>query len=99
MFGVRDALASSITDAFFIAIFVVAASVVVAMFMKDMPIRTTNQLEPEPVGEPAAAAGARAVSATGPRPSLPPIAGGAGDDLKSEGGERAPERTIDPSNS
>jgi EmrB/QacA subfamily drug resistance transporter len=72
IFGVREALALGVTDAFFISIFVLAVALAIALFMKDVPIRKTHRLPEdftpqEPV--PATEMGV-----------LPPIAGGSGED-------------------
>lgn len=89
IFGVRDALAGSITDAFFIAIFVVAASVLVAVFMKDIPIRTSHQLDDDEDRSVRGRSSAPAAEGYGARPSLPPISGGAGnDDPSTRSGDR-----------
>jgi hypothetical protein len=63
--GVQESLANGITQAFFIATFVLAASILAAVFLKEEPIRKTHRLteeEPQPVE---------------PEPAYPPLAGGA----------------------
>jgi hypothetical protein len=80
MIGVRTSLADGISGAFFIAIFVLAASVVVALFMKEIPIRRTHIITDEGaaiVVEPAGADG----PLPGAQPSLRPIEGAAPDDV------------------
>lgn len=67
--GVRESLAGGITDAFFISIFVLAVAVVIALFMRDVPIKQTHRLPEEMAPPPGAAT-----------PAIPPIAGGSGDD-------------------
>jgi len=48
--GVKQALASGIADAFFISVFVVAAAVVIGVFMKEVPLRKVHYIdEEEPV--------------------------------------------------
>lgn len=69
--GVRESLAGGITEAFFISIFVLALAVVIALFMKEVPLRQTH-LAPEELEE--SAPGMPEVAA------LPPIAGGSGED-------------------
>jgi EmrB/QacA subfamily drug resistance transporter len=65
--GIRESLAGGITDAFFVAIFVMITAVVIGLFMKEIPLRKVHyqaDLEAE-------------VMATGATPALRPIAGGA----------------------
>ncbi len=73
--GVKASLATAIADAFLIAAFVLAVSVVIALFMKEIPLRKAHYtpeeddefvVPPEP-----------APSAAGAWPALPPVAGGA----------------------
>lgn len=64
--GVKIALASAIADAFFIAIFIALAAVVVGAFMKEVPLRKSHF---DPAEEPASAPPAP--------PALPAVAGGA----------------------
>lgn len=54
--GLRSALATSIADAFLVAMFAVAAALAVAVFLKEIPLRRT-QFEPLSRGSPAAADG------------------------------------------
>jgi EmrB/QacA subfamily drug resistance transporter len=72
--GVRVSLADGITEAFFIAIFVLAASVVVGAFLKEEPLRKTHL---EPTASEGAAIPVPIEPAEG---SLPPLAGGANGD-------------------
>ncbi|HUF52484.1 MAG TPA: MDR family MFS transporter [Dehalococcoidia bacterium] len=72
--GVQASLAEGISDAFFIAIFVLAAAVVVGLFLKEEPMRKTH-MEPGEDGRPVS------VPLEPAEGSLPPLAGGAnGDD-------------------
>jgi len=76
MTAVRGSLASGITNGFFIAIFVLAAAVVVAFFMKEIPIRRTHALSEEGGPEPEnVAPGQREASMPGALPVLTPIRG------------------------
>jgi hypothetical protein len=67
MAGVRTSLADGISEAFFIAIFVLIAALGVSFFMKEEPLRKTHAL-PEDVPAPRLPDAERA---------LPPLAGGA----------------------
>jgi hypothetical protein len=73
IFGVRESLAAAIADAFLVAVFILAVSVVVAVFMKEIPLRKGHYMPEEELlaDEIGAATPAGAV------PSLRPIAGGA----------------------
>ena len=73
IFAVRESLATAIADAFLVAVFILATSVVVAVFMKEIPLRKGHYMPEEELllGEIGAANPAGAV------PSLRPIAGGA----------------------
>lgn len=70
IFGVRESLAGGITDAFFISIFVLLVAAVIALFMREVPIRQTHRLPDELPETPMPAEAA----------ALPPIAGGSGED-------------------
>jgi hypothetical protein len=81
--GVRESLAGGITEAFFISIFVLALAVVIALFMKEVPLRKTHLL-PEEEAEAGGAPTAEALP-------LPPIAGGSGHD---EPPEQSPRLNV-----
>ncbi len=72
--AVRESLANAISEAFFVSIFVLAAAVVIAVFMKEIPLRKTHLPSDEAS---ALATEELSVGFPGPAPSLPPIAGGA----------------------
>jgi len=67
--GVRVSLADGVSDAFFIAIFVLCAAVVVGFFVKEEPIRKTHMLEEIEVQPPPLPGDGE--------PALRPLAGGA----------------------
>lgn len=76
MVGVKTSLADGISDAFFISIFVLMAAVLVAAFMKEIPIRRTHMVMDEGaaiVVDPDSEA-----PAPGAPPTLRPIEGGSG---------------------
>jgi EmrB/QacA subfamily drug resistance transporter len=63
IFAVKDSLAASISDAFFISIFVLGVAVVVGFFMKEIPLKKTHFMSeegyvPVPVDEEDVTAGA-----------------------------------------
>jgi hypothetical protein len=60
--AVKTSLATAISDAFWVAMFVVLASVFVGIFLKEIPLRRVHELE----GEPSAAA-----APAPPPPALP----------------------------
>lgn len=68
--AVKVSLADGITEAFFIGIWVLAAALVVSVFMKEIPLRKAHYASPpeSPKDEP---------STAGAQPSLKPVAGGA----------------------
>jgi len=73
--GVKASLATAIADAFLVAVFVLAVSVVIALFMKEIPLRKGHYSAEEidgfaPAPEPAP-------GVAGGVPALPPVAGGA----------------------
>jgi len=70
--GVKTALASAIADAFFIAMFITAAAVVVGLFMKEVPLRKSHFAPEEEQAAAPSPAGAPALA-----PALPPVAGAA----------------------
>lgn len=74
--AVRTSLATAISEAFWVAMVITAASVVVGLFLKEIPMRATHDLgeEPlpaEPIAEPLSTPAPQSAS-----PSIPPIAGG-----------------------
>lgn len=76
IFGVKESLADGISEAFFIAIFVLLAALAVAVFMKEIPLRRTHMVPEEAAGlladeEP------EDEQPRGPLPGLKPIAGAA----------------------
>jgi EmrB/QacA subfamily drug resistance transporter len=71
--AVRTSLATAIAEAFWVAMFIVIASVFVGMFLREIPLRKTHG-EEAPLREPGPAPAPAAVL-EGPSP-LPPIAGG-----------------------
>ncbi len=73
--GVKASLATAIADAFLVAAFVLAVSVVIALFMKEIPLRKGHYAPEEADGF--APALEPAPSAAGALPALPPVAGGA----------------------
>ena len=71
--AVRTSLATAIAEAFWVAMFIVIASVFVGMFLKEIPLRKAHGGEAlPPQAAPSTAPGAVAESP----PPLPPIAGG-----------------------
>ena len=71
--GVKESLASAIADAYFLPVVLLAASVVISLFMKEIPLRKRHYdaEEEEAFAGPVAPAPAPAMAA------LPPVAGGA----------------------
>ena len=80
IFAVKTSLATAIGDAFWLAVFVMVASVLVGAFLKEVPLRRVHDLE----GEPSLAMPPAPTPAT-PAMAIAPVAGG-GD---SPGGRRA----------
>ena len=78
--GVRASLAVAIADAFLVAAVILMVSLVIAFFMKEIPLRKGHY----DAEETAAMAGPSA-----PAPAIPPVAGGANGD----GGTPGPDRT------
>jgi EmrB/QacA subfamily drug resistance transporter len=77
--GVKSSLATAITDAFLVSVFLLAASVVIALFLKEVPLRKQHYTAEEE--QAAGALAARAPTLEGMAVgSLPPIAGGSGDE-------------------
>ena len=73
IFGVKESLASSISDAFLISTFVMAGAVVIALFMKEVPLRKVHNVEEdEPVDS-----DTRPTTVGAPAAASPTIAGGA----------------------
>jgi hypothetical protein len=84
--GVRASLATAITDAFLIAVFILIVAVIVSLFMKEIPLRKAHYDAEE-------AAEIAALSGPGPAPAgvvaaIPPIAGGANGNPLSGGGDQ-----------
>ena len=82
LLAIRTSLADAIANAFFVAVFVLLAAVVVGAFMKEIPMRKTHLEKEEgpPAAEPELAAeGAMTVAVPGDvtAAALKPIAGGA----------------------
>lgn len=72
--AVKASLSSAITEAFFTSVFVMAAALVVAVFMKEIPLRRFHYV----VAEGDMETGDEGAEFTGPTaPALPPVAGGA----------------------
>jgi len=76
--GVKASLATAIADAFLVAVFILAASVVIALFMKEVPLRKQHYTPEEELAAAAPAAPSAAFDGM-PAHGLPPVAGGAGD--------------------
>jgi len=93
--GVRESLATAIADAFFVSVFVLAASVVIAFFMKDIPLRRGHYTPEE---ELAAATPAMPAPSLDPVPAggLRPVAGGANGAPASPRAERVSLRNVLP---
>ncbi len=88
--GVKVALASAISDAFFISVFVMAAAVAIGVFLKEVPLRKAHYVDEEQPA-PVASAGVTPHRVPGPAlsPVLGPIAGGSN-------GPIAARRQTDP---
>lgn len=72
--AVKASLAAAITEAFFTSVFVMAAALVVAVFMKEVPLRRFHYVAAEGGVE----TGDEDAGLAGPTaPALPPVAGGA----------------------
>jgi EmrB/QacA subfamily drug resistance transporter len=69
--GVRESLATAIADAFLLAVFLIAASAVISLFMKEIPLRKGHYDAEEAAAFAAPPAPAPAITA------IPPVAGGA----------------------
>ena len=74
--AVRTSLATAISEAFWVAMVITALSVVVGLFLKEIPMRATHDLgeealPAEPIAEPTSTPAPQPAS-----PSIPPIAGG-----------------------
>lgn len=78
MTAVRTSLADGIAEAFFISIFVLASAVVVALFMKEIPLRRTHIVTEETAGIALAFEQDGPEGASRPAPGLKPIEGGSG---------------------
>jgi len=74
--GVKASLATAIADAFLVAVFILAASVVVALFMKEVPLRKQHYTPEEELAAATPASLSPAFDGM-PAHSLPPVAGGA----------------------
>ncbi|MEX0683437.1 MAG: MDR family MFS transporter [Dehalococcoidia bacterium] len=72
MTGVKVSLANGISEAFFIAIWVLVAAVVVSAFMKEEPLRKTHAIPEDP----------SPMLPSTAEPALPPLAGGADDNTQ-----------------
>ena len=77
--GVKTSLATAIADAFLLAVFILAASVVIALFMKEVPLRKQHYTPEEELAVATPAAPAPAFEGM-PAHGLPPVAGGSGDE-------------------
>ena len=75
--GVKTSLADGISSAFFIAIFVLAAATVVALFMKEVPLRRTHLVSEEGGFLDASEESPAGTPRPGAVPALKPIQGGA----------------------
>jgi hypothetical protein len=84
--GVREALATAISEAFFISIFVVAAAVVIGVFMKELPLRRAHYLDEEDGAWPDER---RSPAAARAAPLVGPMAGAANGAL-----QRRPEEAV-----
>jgi len=74
--GVKASLATAIADAFLVAVFILADSVVVALFMKEVPLRKQHYTPEEELAAATPASLSPAFDGM-PAHSLPPVAGGA----------------------
>ncbi len=72
VFAVRTSLATAITDAFLIAMFVTLASIAVGAFLREVPLRRSHDLE----GELSPSVGPASGPAAPRSQVLPPVAGG-----------------------
>lgn len=75
--AVRESLATAISEAFWVAMFIVIASVVVGLFLREIPLRRTHAEEaPSPEPGPATATSSVPPIIAETPPGLPQIAGG-----------------------
>jgi hypothetical protein len=70
--AIRTSLATAISEAFMVAMFVTLASVVVGVFLREVPLRRVHDLEGELIPSPDQASGPAAPRSQ----ALPPVAGG-----------------------
>ncbi len=84
LFAVKDSLASAISEAFIVSVFVAAAGVVVGVFLKEAPLRRVHYVDEEDRDQ---AEGGRQQAVARRAPLLAPAAGGA--DRPSAGGAMA----------
>ncbi len=77
MTAVKTSLANGISEAFFIAIWILVAAVVVGAFMRDVPLRKTHVLPDEGGAAPAADEAPQPVHPPAGSPALQPIEGAA----------------------
>ena len=81
--GVKTSLATAIADAFLVAVFILAASVVISLFLKEVPLRKQHYTAEEELAAALPAPASSAFEAI-PAHGLPPVAGGSGDEPPSD---------------
>jgi EmrB/QacA subfamily drug resistance transporter len=77
--GVKSSLAAAITDAFMLSVLLLASSVIIAFFLKEVPLRKQHYTAEEERAAATSASRVPAIEGMTAR-SLPPVAGGSGDD-------------------
>ncbi len=87
--GVKTSLATGIADAFLVAVFILAASVVISLFLKEVPLRKQHYTPDEELAALTPASLPPAFEGM-PAHGLPPVAGGSGDEPPTPGPAPAP---------